>query len=128
MSLLHTQHRLCSTFEVLKSWHMGRAWPIYRQHSQSGPIMGQSEPSAIDDQTVSMFHNKFTQQIHLVIGSIGHPCSTIQGSTRYLSLIRPSPQPILYCSSVEGGICLWWDHAICLLPCWTYNHYPRSGL
>jgi len=37
----------------------------------------------------------------------GHPCSTIQGSVRYLSLMWP---------------------AVVLWPRWTNNHYPLPGL
>jgi len=63
-----------------------RAWPIHRQHSPSGLIVGQSEPW-IGDQSGPMFHDDVTHWIHLVMGSIGHPCRTIQGSTRYLPLM-----------------------------------------
>src|SRR6218665_132131 len=49
---------------------------------------------------------------------IGHPCSTIQGSTRYLSLmiVQALRQVSVF------------DQAVLLLPCWTNNHYPRPGL
>src|SRR6218665_2013703 len=48
----------------------------------------------IGDQSVPMFHDEFTHQIHLALGSIGHPYSTnctIQGSVPFLSLMRPGP-------------------------------------
>src|SRR6218665_3015870 len=41
------------------------------------------------------------------MSSIGHPCSTVQGSAQYLSLMKK---------------------AVVLLPCWTNNHYPMPGL
>src|SRR6218665_1695867 len=41
----------------------------------------------IGDQSVQMFHDKVAHRIHLAMGSIGHPCSTIQGSMRYLSVM-----------------------------------------
>ena len=52
---------------------------MQRQHSPSGPIVGQSEPSeqsmTIGDRSVPMFHDDVTHWIHLAMGSIGHPCS-----------------------------------------------------
>src|SRR6218665_203818 len=43
------------------------------------------------------------------MGSIGHPCSTIQGSVRYMSLMRPGPFSITslaqasnQCTVVQG--------------------------
>ena len=75
-----------------------RAWPIHRQHSPSGPIVGQSEPSENDDNRwpvradVSRWCETsarwcVTHWIHLAMGSIGHLCRTIQGSARHLSLM-----------------------------------------
>src|SRR6218665_371729 len=61
----------------------------------------------IGDQFVLMFHDEVTPQIHLAMGSKDHPCSTIHGSMRHLSLMRP---------------------AVVLLPLWTNNHYPMPGL
>jgi len=60
----------------------------------------------IGDQSVPMFHDVVTHRIHLAMGSIGHPCCTIQDSVRYLSLMRP---------------------AVVLLLHWTNNHYPMPG-
>src|SRR6218665_3447037 len=83
--------------------------------------MGQLEPSeqsAISDQFVPMFHDDVTHQIHQAMGSIGHPCSTIQGSAQYLSLM--TVQALREVSVL--------DQAVLLLPCWTNNHYPRPGL
>jgi len=62
---------------------------------------------AIVDQPVPMFHDEISHRIHLAMSSIGHQRSTIQGSVRYLSLLRP---------------------AVVLLPRWTNNHYPMPGL
>ena len=45
-----------------------------------------------------MNHDDVTYWIHLAMGFIGHPCSTIQGSTRYLFLMTD-------CWSAEWGIC-----------------------
>jgi len=78
------------------------------------------------DQSVPMFHGEVTPQIDRAMGSIGHPCSSIQGSARYLVLMRPDPFSITSldqannpCSSLLfkhwGGICLWWDKALILL-------------
>src|SRR6218665_2554299 len=71
------------------------------------------------------------------MGSIGHPCRTIQGSARYLSSLMtvqalrevsiwPGQQPMQYCSRF-GGLSVF-DQAVLLLPCWTNNHCPRPGL
>jgi len=82
--------------------------------------VGQSEQSVtIGDQSVPMFHDDVTHRIHLAIGSIkGHPCSTIQGSTWYLSVM--TVQALRQVSV--------FDQAVLLLPCWTNNRYPRPGL
>ena len=73
----------------------------------------------IGDQSVPMFHDDVTHWIHLAMGSIGHPCRTIQGSVRHPSLMtiqalrkdlyvmRSGQVPRQYCSSFEGGIYLW---------------------
>jgi|SRR6218665_1504843 len=45
----------------------------------------------IGDQSMPIFHDEFSHRIHIAMGSIGHPCSTIQGSAWYLSLLRLSP-------------------------------------
>jgi len=110
--------------------------------------MGQSEQSEIDDNRRPVranVHDEFTFRIHLAMGSIIHPCSTIQGSVRYLSLMtiqgsarylsvmRPGPFTSLDqannpCSTVQalrGSICLW--STVLLLPDWTNNHYPRPS-
>src|SRR6218665_104936 len=52
----------------------------------------------IDDQ----FQDEDTYRM----SSIGHPCSTIQGSAQYLSLMRP---------------------AVVILPHWTNKHYPMHN-
>jgi len=103
-----------------------------------------------------MFLDEVTNRIRLAMGSMSHPGSTIQSSVRYLSLMRPCPFSITSldqannpCSTVQAlkgvsvfdetrpfylvvqalrGICLWWDHALRLLPRWTYNNYLRPGL
>jgi len=89
------------------------------------------------------------------MGSIGHPCSTIQGSAQYLSLMSchfpitsldlannpcstiealrgicfdetgPTTRAVLF--KLRWGIYLWWDQVL-LLPRLTNNHYPRPGL
>src|SRR6218665_3954902 len=84
------------------------------------------------------------------MGSIGHPCRTIQGSVRHPSLMTvqalrkvsicdevrrgerdpvvlgSGQQPRQYCSSFEGVYVF--DQAVLLFPCWTNNHCPRPGL
>ena len=69
--------------------HFTRAWPIHQQHSPSGPIVGQSEPSANDDNRRSVHADvsRWCYWIHLAMGSIDHPCRTIQSSARYLPLM-----------------------------------------
>src|SRR6218665_813765 len=52
------------------------------------------------------------------MGSIGHPCRTIQGSARYLSLMTVQ--------ALRGASVF--DQAVLVLPCWTNNHCPRLGL
>src|SRR6218665_377426 len=72
------------------------------------------------------------------MGSMGHPCRTIQGSVwhlsslmtvqglRELSICDEANNP---CSTVQDlrGVSVF-DQAVLLLPCWTNNHCPRSGL
>jgi len=82
-----------------------------------------SEQSAIDDQSLSMFHDEVTHQIHLAMGSMRNPCSTlfkvphgiclwwVQALFYYMYLIRQGQQPMQYCSSIACSICLWWDQA-----------------
>src|SRR6218665_3549463 len=60
--------------------HRGRLWDN-RNHRSHRQMM------TIGDQSVPMFHDDDTHSIHLAIGSIGHPCRTIQGSARYLPLM-----------------------------------------
>ena len=98
-----------------------RAWPIHRQHSPSGPIVGQSEPSANDDNRwpVCADVSRWCYSIHLAMGSIGHLCRTIQGSARYnafddyssaeggICLMMEGQQPMQYCSSFEGVSVIW---------------------
>jgi len=57
--------------------HRGRLWDN-RNHRQM---------MTISDQSVPMFHDDITHWIHLAMCSIGHPCRTIQGSARYMSLM-----------------------------------------
>src|SRR6218665_3270794 len=80
--------------------HRGRLWD-HRNHRQMMTIGNQSVP---------MFHGDVTHRIPIVMGSIGHSCSTIQGSARYLSLMTvQAPREVSVfdiCSSAEGGICL----------------------
>src|SRR6218665_361522 len=101
---------------------INRARPIHRQHSQSVDILrGQlwdnqnnQQSMTIGDQSMPMFQDEDSHQIHLDMSSIGHPCNTIQGSTRYLSLMRPG-RPCFYylvgpgqqprqCYSSFGGV------------------------
>ena len=55
ISFIHSFKDVCNTCSmkllsgVPDSSLITRAWPIHRQHSPSGPIVGQSEPSANDD-------------------------------------------------------------------------------
>jgi len=97
----------------------------HQQHSPAGLIVGPSEPSdnrqsmTIGDQSEPMFHDDVSHRIHLAMGSIGHPCSTIiQGSARYLSLMTVQ-------ALREVSV---FDQAVLLLPCCTNNHYLRPGL
>jgi|SRR6218665_2774675 len=69
-------------------------FPSLDQYSQSGPIVRQSEQEqlAIDE---------VTHRIHLAMGSIGHPGSTIQDSVQYRSvffyyLVRPTTYEVLF--------------------------------
>ena len=53
-SWLERYHIFCTSLQLKALLCMGvvvcsRAWPIHRQHSQSRPIVGQSEQSATDD-------------------------------------------------------------------------------
>jgi|SRR6218665_903600 len=59
------------------------------------------------DQSMPMFQDEDTYRINREMSSIGHLCSTIQGSAQYLSLMIP---------------------AIVLLPGWSNNCYPIPGL
>src|SRR6218665_3734774 len=75
------------------------------------------------------------------MGSIGHPCRTIQGSVRYFSLMtvqalrevsicdeaRPTTHAVLTVQALRG-VSVSFDQAVLLLPCWTNNHCPRPGL
>jgi len=72
------------------------------------------------------------------MSSIGHPCSTIQGSARYLSLMRPGrlcfnttrwtrPTTHAVLLKLRWGICLWWDQPY-VLPRWINYHYPMPEL
>jgi len=97
-------------FQIYNPTPAIRAWPIHRQHSQSGPIVGQSEQLAIDDNRWPVHAD--ASQWGYSPNSPSHglhrpPCSTIQGSAPYLSLMR---------------------RAVVLLPRWTNNHYPVPGL
>src|SRR6218665_2488462 len=58
----------------------GRLWDN-RNHRKHRQMM------TIGDQSVPIFHDDFTHWIHLAMGSIGHPCRSIQGSARYMSLM-----------------------------------------
>src|SRR6218665_150052 len=69
---------------------------------------------------------------------IGYPCSTIQGSSQYLSLMRPGPVSIASldqvnnpCSTtIQGsvGYLFLMRPVVVLLPCWVSNHYLMPGL
>src|SRR6218665_529874 len=78
----------------------GRLWDNWN-HRKNRQSM------TIGDQFMPMFQDEDTYQIHRDMSSIGHPCSTIQGSAQYLSLMRP---------------------AVVILPHWTNKHYPMPGL
>ena len=64
--LIHVYHLgfILNLYKCYKLIMIFRAWP--------------SEQSAIDDQSVPMFHDDVTHKIHLAMGSTGHPCSTIR--------------------------------------------------
>src|SRR6218665_3736346 len=53
----------------------------------SGHHRNNRQSMTIGDQSMLMFHDDVTHRIHLAMSSIGHPCSTTQGSARYLSLM-----------------------------------------
>ena len=128
---------------------VNRAWPIHRQHSPSGPIVGQSEtsePSANDDNRwlvradVSRWRYSLNSPSHELYRppvqnySRSHAvyvfddCSSAEGGNSImevnLSEMRPGQQPMQYFSSFEGVS----DQAVLLLPCWTNNHCSRPGL
>ena len=87
--------------------HRGRLWTI-------GTI-GKWWQSVTSRADVS----RWCYSVHLAMGSIGHPCRTIQGPARYLSLMtvqalrevsvcdgaRPTTHAVLF--KLWGGICLW---------------------
>ena len=111
---------------------LGRYIGSTHNRGQSRP----SEQSAIGDQSVSMFHDEVTLWIHLAMGSIGHPCSTIQGSMQYLSLMTPGPFSINSfdqannpCSTVQvlRGYPSF-DQAVLLLPCWTIHSLSQAWI
>src|SRR6218665_1465849 len=79
---------------------MARLWPAYLM--RHGPILA-----------CLVFSN---EKACLAMGSIGHLCSTIQGSTWYLSLMTVQ-------ALREVSV---FDQAVLLLPC--HHHYPRPGL
>ena len=71
------------------------------------------------------------------MSSIGHPCCTIQGSVRYLSLMKPGPVSITslvqaknLCSTIQASVeyLFLMRPTVVLLPRWTNNHYPMLGL
>ena len=94
---------------------------MHRQHSPSGPIVGQSEQSARDDSRwpvradVSRWCYSPNSPSH---GLCRHPCNTIQGSAWCLSFMTVQ-------ALREVSV---FAQAVLLLPCWTNNHYPRPGL
>src|SRR6218665_1193791 len=73
------------------------------------------------------------------MGSIGHPCRTIQGPARCISLMtvqalrdvsicdEAKPTTLAALFKLLRGVFVF-DQAVLLLPCWTNNHCPRSGL
>jgi len=63
--------------------NQGQLW-VNRNHQNNRQSMTSG------DQSMPMFQDEDTHRIHQEMSSIGHPCSTIQGSTRYLSLMRPA--------------------------------------
>jgi len=65
------------------------------------------QSTTIGNQSMPMFQDEDTHQIHGDMSSIGHPCSTIQGFKRYLSLK---------------------NQAVVQLPRRTNNNYPVPGL
>ena len=103
----------------LKTSQSGRAWPIHRRHSPSGPIVGQSEPSANDDNRwpvradISRWFYSLNSPSHGLYRPLvqNHSrfravyafddCSSIEGGI-YLC-VRPGQQPMQFCSNFEGG-------------------------
>src|SRR6218665_3699303 len=97
--------------------HRGRLWDN-RNHRQM---------MTIGDQPVPLFHGDVTHSIHLDMGSLGHPCRTIQGSARHLSLTtvqalrevsicdestqsRPTTHVVLF--KLSGGIKLFFCYLV----------------
>ena len=128
---------------------LSRAWPIHRQHSPSGPIVGQSEPSANDDNRwpVRADVSRWFYSLNSPTCSHGLYRPPVQNYSRFRavyvlmtiqalrevkydlawlglasSVMRPGQQPMQYCSSYV------FYQAVLLLPCWTNNHCPRPGL
>src|SRR6218665_200901 len=82
----------------------------------------------ISDQSMPMFQDEDTHRIHRDMSSIGYPCSTIQGSAWYLSLMRPGSVSITSldqannpCSTTQAwvGYLSLMRPAVVLLPRWT---------
>ena len=65
-----------------------------------GRLWDSRQSMTIGDTSMPIFQDEDTHRIHRDMSSIGHPCSTIQGSAGYLSLKK---------------------QAVVLLPCWTNN-------
>ena len=139
-------------FNFLLSWMhsadvTSRAWLIHRQHSPSGPIVGQSEPSepsADDDNQWPVRADVSRWCYSLTSPSHGLYRAPMQNYSRFRAAYVFDD-----CSSTEGGTCiyLWWGQANnpcstvqalrgvsvfkqagLLLPCWTNNHCPKPGL
>jgi len=114
-----TVHTTCHTCDHYTKPTI-RAWPIHWQHWQSGPVVGQLEPSeqsAIDD-------NRWPVRADVSLWGYS-PNSPSHG------LYRPPRQHYSRFCAVSAllfkRICLWWDHAVCLLPR-IYNNYPWTWI
>ena len=86
-----------------------RAWPIHRQHSPSGPILGQSEPSvpsANEDNRWPVRADVSRWCYSLNSPSHGLYRPPVQNYSRFRAVSASDD-----CSSAEGDIYLWWGQA-----------------
>src|SRR6218665_33937 len=90
-----------NTIQYIGSTHNRGRWWDNRNHRNNRQSM------TISDQPMPMFQDEETPRIQPAMSSVGHSCSTIQCSVRYLFLKK---------------------QAVVLLPCWTNDHYPMPEL